>query len=151
MMPTYTCHAAPGLLDASKKAAVARVITLAHAEITGAPTHFAQVIFQEIPDGDHFISGVPLTHDHVFVYGRIRDGRAAVDRKALVRRLCDDVAEAAGLDAFAVWIYLLELSAAAMIEFGHILPEAGDEPTWTSNLPESDRAPMSEIQTKIAR
>lgn len=151
MMPTYTCHAAPGLLDASKKAAIARIITVAHADITGAPTHFAQVIFQEISDGDHFIGGVPLDHDHVFVYGRIRDGRAAVDRKALVRRLCDDVAEVAGLDAFSVWVYLLELPAAAMIEFGHILPEAGDEPAWTSNLPETDRVRMAEMQEKLVR
>ncbi len=48
VMPTYTCIAAAGLLDSKQKSAIARVVTLAHAEITGAPTHFAQVFFQEV-------------------------------------------------------------------------------------------------------
>ena len=148
-MPTYTCTAAAGLLSPQHKSTVARAITLAHAEITGAPTHFAQVIFQEVPDGDHFIGGVPLGHDHLFVYGRIRDGRSAVDRKALIKRLTADVGEAAGLDRFAVWVYLLELPAAAMVEFGHILPEAGDEPQWAEALPEEDGRRMQAIQSAL--
>ncbi|MEM6491790.1 MAG: tautomerase family protein, partial [Pseudomonadota bacterium] len=89
-MPTYTCTAAAGLLNADRKAAVARAITLAHAEVTGAPQHFAQVIFDDVPPGDHFVGGVPLNHDHVFVYGRIRAGRSAVDRKMLITRLTVD-------------------------------------------------------------
>lgn len=150
-MPTYTCTAAAGFLDAAQKGAIARVVTLAHAEITGAPTHFAQVIFQEVPEGDHFMGGVPLEHASVFVYGRIRDGRSAVDRKALIKRVTADVAEVAGVAPFAVWVYLLELPAAAMVEFGHILPEAGDEPTWTAALPADDRAAMETIQARLAR
>ena len=145
-MPTYTCTAAAGLLDRERKAAVARAVTLAHAEVTGAPAHFAQVIFQEVVAGDHFVGGVPLAHDHVFVYGRIRAGRSAVDRKALIQRLTRDVAVAAGLDGFAVWVYLLELPAAAMVEFGHILPEAGDEAAWTEALPPDDRRRMQAIR-----
>ena len=150
-MPTYTCTAATGLLDAAAKRAVARAVTLAHAEITGAPTHFAQVIFQDVAAGDHFVGGVPLAHDHVFVYGRIRAGRSAIDRKALIRRLARDVASAAGVDAFAVWVYLLELPAAAMVEFGQILPEAGDEAAWTDALPPEDRMRMRSIQLTDVR
>jgi hypothetical protein len=26
-----------------------------------------------------------------------------------------------------------------MVEFGHVLPEPGDEPAWTAALPQSDR------------
>ncbi len=148
-MPTYTCSARRGLLDTDKKAAVARAITLAHSEITGAPSHFAQVIFEDVAQGNHFIGGVPLAHDHVFVYGRIRDGRAAVDRKALIQRLTDDVGRAAGVDGFAVWVYLLELPAAAMVEFGHILPQAGEEPEWTQALPDGDRGRMAAIQDRL--
>ncbi len=146
-VPTYTCTAAAGLIDRDDKAAIARAITQAHAEITGAPAYFAQVIFREVPEGDHFIGGVRLGHDHVFVYGRIRDGRSAVDRKALIRRLTDDVAALLGLPAFSVWVYLLELPAAAMVEFGHVLPEAGDEADWTDALPDVDRARMQAISS----
>ncbi len=150
-MPTYTCTAAKGFLNQDQKAAIARVVTLAHAEVTGAPTHFAQVIFQGVPEGDHFIGGIPLAHDHVFVYGRIRDGRSAVDRKTLIRRLTDDVADAAGLPSFSVWVYLLELPAAAMVEFGHVLPEAGEEAAWTEALPQDDRKRMDVIQGGLVK
>jgi phenylpyruvate tautomerase PptA (4-oxalocrotonate tautomerase family) len=42
-MPTYTCTVAKGLLVARKKLAIAKAITAAHAQITGAPPYFAQV------------------------------------------------------------------------------------------------------------
>jgi phenylpyruvate tautomerase PptA (4-oxalocrotonate tautomerase family) len=150
-VPTYTCTAAAGLLDAGQKGTIARVVTLAHAEITGAPTHFAQVIFADVPEGDHFMGGVPLEHESVFIYGSIRDGRSAVDRKALIQRLTADIAQAARVAPFSVWVYLLELPAAAMVEFGHILPEAGDEPAWTAALPADDHAAMESIQARLAR
>jgi phenylpyruvate tautomerase PptA (4-oxalocrotonate tautomerase family) len=144
-MPTYTCTAAAGLLDAGAKARIAEAITRAHAEVTSAPRHFAQVIFNEVRSGDHFIGGAPLAHDHIFVYGRIRAGRSPLDRGSLMQRLIADVAEAARLGPFAVWVYLLELPARAMAEFGTILPEPGDEPAWTAALSAADRERMSRL------
>ena len=147
-MPTYTCTAAAGLLDAARKGAIARAVTRAHCEVTGAPTYFAQVVFQDVAPGDHFIGGAPLGHHHVFVYGRIRAGRSAEVREALIRRLVADVAAAAGIDPFGVWVYLLELPPAAMVEFGHVLPESGGEAAWTDALPATDRARMEAIRDK---
>ena len=99
-MPTYTCVAPAGLLDTPRKGAVAQAITAAHAHITGALSYFAQVIFQSFAAGDVFIGGRELSHAHIFVHGRIRDGRSAIDRKALIRRLAADVAAAAAVDPF---------------------------------------------------
>ena len=144
-MPTYTCTAAKGLLNQGQKARIAEAITAAHADITGAPAYFAQVFFQEIAEGDHFIGGRPLNHEHVFVYGHIRDGRAADDRKALIRKMTADLAEIVELPTFSIWVYLAELPAASMVEFGHILPEAGDEPIWNDALPVEDRERMQAI------
>lgn len=149
-MPTYTCISAADFLDSKQKSAIARVVTLAHAEITGAPTHFAQVIFQEVSPDNHFVGGTLLAHDHLFVSGCVRAGRSAMDRKALIRRLTADVATAAGVEPFAVWVYIQELPAAAMVEYGHILPEAGKEPAWTEDLPADDRKRMQEIQDRLA-
>lgn len=149
-MPTYTCSARAGLLDDAAKGTIARAVTLAHAEVTGAPTHFAQVLFEDIPAGNHFVGGVQLAHDHVFVYGRIRGGRSEAMREALIRRLAADVAEAASVDTFAVWVYLLELPPAAMVEFGHVLPEAGAEAAWTDALPATDRERMAVIRRALA-
>jgi len=150
-MPTYTCAARAGLLDEGRKSGIARAVTLAHAEVTGAPTHFAQVLFEDLGESDHFIGGVPLAHDHLFLYGRIRAGRSQAVREALIRRLAADVATAAGLEPFAVWVYLLELPPAAMVEFGHVLPDAGDEAAWTAALPAEDRARMEHIQRRLRR
>jgi phenylpyruvate tautomerase PptA (4-oxalocrotonate tautomerase family) len=144
-MPTYTCTAARGLLNARQKSAIAAALTKAHAEITGAPPYFAQVTFQEVAEGDHFIGGRPLGHDHVFIHGSIRSGRGAGDRDALMKRLVDDVAAAAGADTFSIWVYLLELPSAAMAEFGHILPEPGEESIWAEALPAEERARMQSI------
>ena len=149
-MPTYTCTAAAGLLDRDNKGAIAQAVTRAHAEITGAPACFAQVIFEDVLPGNHFIGGVPLAHDHVFVYGRIRAGRSAGDRVALMKRLVDDVAQAAGLPAFSIWVYLVELPPEAMAEFGHILPEPGHEKAWGEALPPEDRERMRAIGARPA-
>ena len=45
----------------------------------------------------------------------------------------------------SVWVYVGELPARQMIEFGHLLPEAGDEPAWTAALPAADREFMQSI------
>lgn len=75
-------------------------------------------------------------------------GAAAEVREALIRRLVADVAAAAGNDPFGVWVYLLELPPAAMVEFGHVLPESGGEAAWTDALPATDRARMEAIRDK---
>jgi phenylpyruvate tautomerase PptA (4-oxalocrotonate tautomerase family) len=107
---------------------------------------FAQVIFNDVQPGDWFMGGAPLMHDQIFVYGHIRAGRAAVDKTSMIKLMADAVAPAAHAgSARAVWVYLNELPPRQMIEFGHVLPEPGDEPIWTAALPEQDRAFMQSI------
>ena len=112
-MPTYICTAHSGLLNAEHKRAIAQVVTKAHADVTGAPEYFAQVMFQGVPEGDFFVGGVPLAHDHVFIYGLIRGGRSAVDRKSLINRIVKETSDAIGATSFATWVYIVELPAAA--------------------------------------
>ena len=88
-MPTYTCTTAEGRLTADQKAAVAAAVTAAHAEITGAPPYFAQVMFNTVADGDHFMGGKPLGHDSIFVYGRIRGDGGVRPHPAGSRRRAD--------------------------------------------------------------
>jgi len=66
-MPTYVCTAAQGLLRAAKKGAIAIAITRTHGEVTGAPAYFAQVIFQDVTEGDHFIGGRQIDYEHSIV------------------------------------------------------------------------------------
>jgi phenylpyruvate tautomerase PptA (4-oxalocrotonate tautomerase family) len=145
-MPTYFCTTLEGRLTAEQKSKIAGEITRVHCEVTGAPSFFAQVIFQEVKPGNYFMGGAPLKHDQLFVYGHIRGGRAAVDKSRMIALMAKAVGDAAKVEnSRSVWIYVGELPARQMIEFGHLLPEAGDEPAWTAALPAADREFMQSI------
>jgi phenylpyruvate tautomerase PptA (4-oxalocrotonate tautomerase family) len=58
-MPTYHCTRIEGGLSAQQKSKIAGEITRIHADVTGAPTYFAQVIFDEVKPGNYFIGGAP--------------------------------------------------------------------------------------------
>ena len=63
-----------------------------------------------------------------------------------IRMMAEAVGTAAGVkDRSSVWIYVSEMPARQMIEFGHVLPEAGDEPIWTAALPAGDREFLQSI------
>jgi phenylpyruvate tautomerase PptA (4-oxalocrotonate tautomerase family) len=139
-MPTYTCTTLEHRLTADQKSKIANEITRIHSEVTGAPGFFAQVIFNEVHEGNFFMGGAALKHDHIFVYGHIRAGRAAVDKARMITLMAKAVGEAAKVHSTcAVWVYVGELPPRQMIEFGHLLPEPGDEAAWTAALPSADR------------
>jgi phenylpyruvate tautomerase PptA (4-oxalocrotonate tautomerase family) len=145
-MPTYFCTTLEGRLTAEQKRKIAGEVTRIHCEVTGAPSFFAQVIFQDVKPGDYFMGGVPLAHDQLFVYGHIRSGRAAVDKSRMITLMAKAVGEAAEVEnSRSVWVYVGELPPRQMIEFGHLLPEPGDEPAWTAKLSAADREFMQSI------
>jgi phenylpyruvate tautomerase PptA (4-oxalocrotonate tautomerase family) len=149
-MPTYTVNVSDGCLDAQKKARIASAITRVHSETTGAPTCFAQVIFNDVAHGDYFVGGAPLRDQQVFVHGQIRGGRTAESKDALVSQMLTAVSEAAELECNKVWIYLIDIPARQMVEFGHVLPEPGDEPAWMAALPETARKMMQILDRRVA-
>lgn len=44
-----------------------------------------------------------------------------------------------------VWVYVTEILARQMAEYGHLLPEPGDEQIWLNGLPAEDRAYMQGV------
>ena len=145
-MPTYFCTTLEGRLTAEQKSRIASEITRVHCEVTGAPGFFAQVIFLEVKPGNYFVGGAPLRHDQLFVYGLIRSGRAAVDKSRMIALMSKAVGDVAKVEnSRSVWVYVGELPPRQMIEFGHLLPEAGDEPAWTAALSAADREFMQSI------
>src|ERR1700730_10396396 len=127
-MQTYSSTPLEGGLTAEQKNKIAGELTRVHCEVTGAPSFFAQVIFQEVKPGNYFMGGAPLKHDQLFVYGHIRSGRAAVDKSRMIALMAEAVGGAAKVEnRRSVWVYVGELPARQMIELGHLLPEAGQE------------------------
>lgn len=144
-MPSYVCTTVTGRLSAAQRSRIAQAITGAHHRTTGAPAYFARVQFDEVDPGALFVGGAPLDHDHVFVVGHIRDGRDTSTRAALISALTADVSAAVAVDPRGVWVYLVELRAENMVEFGHVLPESGQEAQWRRALPDADRRWMESL------
>ena len=147
-MPTYTVTTPEGCLTNDQRAAIAREITRVHSETTGAPTYFAQVIFNEVAPGKYFVGGQPLHGPQLFVNGQIRAGRTKESKDALIAQMLGAVAKAAGLPTNHVWIYISDLIPRQMVEFGNVLPEPGDEAKWTEALPAVDRAHMESFKIR---
>jgi phenylpyruvate tautomerase PptA (4-oxalocrotonate tautomerase family) len=147
VVPTYICTAAERRLSQSQKSDIAKAITEIHSEVTGAPAYFAQVLFQEMKPGNHFMGGVLLAHDHetVFVHGNIRAGRTPEQKRAMLEQMTAALAKAADIPATSVWIYLAELPPQHMVEFGKVLPQPGEEKAWLAALPAGERAFMEGI------
>jgi hypothetical protein len=54
------------------------------------------------------------------------------------------LAAAIEAEANCVWVYLNDLPARDLIEYGHVLPEPGHEAKWLAGLPERGRIRMTE-------
>jgi phenylpyruvate tautomerase PptA (4-oxalocrotonate tautomerase family) len=144
-MPTYIVSAAAGRLSADAKQRIAQDITRIHNQATGAQSFFAQVIFNEVPQGNHFVGGNPLRSEQIFVHGHIRAGRSAERKRELLEGIVDAISKTTSIATRYIWAYLSELPPAQMIEYGHVLPEPGSEQSWLSSLPAEDREYMQGI------
>ena len=133
-MPTYTVNLSSFELSAEQKERIARVITRTHYSVTGANPCFAQVIFNALPEGNHYIGGKKLSETLLFLHGQIRAGRSPEVKEKLILDLRDELVKASGLDKSQVWIYLLDLTPKQMIEYGEILPQSGNESQWFAGL-----------------
>ena len=74
------------------------------------------------------------TAPQVYVHGLIRQGRNTEVKQALMSQMLEEVARIAGITAEDVWIYLQDIPATQMIEFGRFLPAPGDEAEWERGM-----------------
>jgi phenylpyruvate tautomerase PptA (4-oxalocrotonate tautomerase family) len=139
-MPTYTVSAAAGRFSADEKLALAQAITHSHNEATGAQGFFAQVIFNEVNAGNHFLGGSPLRADQIFIHGHIRAGRPDERKQLLMSRIVEAVQRIMSVERRFIWVYVSEIPPSQMIEYGHELPQPGMEDAWLAGLPQEDRA-----------
>ena len=140
-MPAYTVTSPQGRLSTEQKQQIAAGITRVHCEITGAPVFFVQVMFNDVPDGNYFRGGKILRDtDNVYVHGRIRAGRDSATKERLLLGLMQAVAAAAGVEEHCLQVYLVEVPARQIAEFGRILPVPGEEAAWWEAMPADLRA-----------
>jgi phenylpyruvate tautomerase PptA (4-oxalocrotonate tautomerase family) len=133
-MPTYTVTVANLSLTTEQENSIAGAITESHHVNTDAPGFLAQVLFNAVAAGRHFIGGKISRTSHVFVHGLIRAGRSAEAKSNLIKDIAKHVGQIAGLRPEDVWVYLQDIPAAQMVEFGRVLPEPGAEQAWLQGL-----------------
>ena len=138
-MPTYVCSAAAGRLTPARRAEIVRTITAIHHEETGAPRYLVQVIFCELAPDSHYVAGQLASADQIWIRGDIRGGRTNEQKGQMLRRIMQSVSRASGAPEDAVWVYLCDIPAANVIEYGSIMPSPGEEDAWFSLLPAAMR------------
>ena len=141
-MPTYTVTVANLSLSLQQKSQIANAITTAHNAQTGAPRFFAQVLFFSTDEGDHFVGGSVNKAPQVYVHGLVRQGRSNEVKQALMIQMLEEIARIAGITAEDVWIYLQDIPATQMIEFGRFLPAPGDEAEWEREMTPEKRSKL---------
>ena len=146
-MPTYTVTNSNFNLKTKQKEEIAKGITKIHNKVTGANTYFAQVIFNKTNDNDHFMGGKKVREPQIFLHGQIRDGRNNRIKKKLILELRNILVKKSNLDKTQVWVYIDELPASQMIEYGEILPKSGKETEWFNNLSSKLRSKLSVLDS----
>lgn len=144
-MPTYTVSAIDGRLTDTQKASLASALTDIHCRLTGAPKYFVQVIFVDVPANNYFVAGKRLEHDNIFVHGQIRGGRPLTTKHQIIEEIMVAVAEIAITDSAAVQVYIIDVPAEQVAEWGRILPRPGEEASWDAAIPEDVRARMQSL------
>ena len=144
-MSTYFVNSSNIKFKKNIKEKLSKKITKVHNEATGANKYFAQVIFNDTKRGDHYMGGKIVSKPEVFIYGHIRSGRTAKIKNKLITGLREIIRKNTKLKKDNIWVYILDLKASQMIEYGEILPQSGDETKWFKNLPTKLRNRLNKI------
>ena len=144
-MPTYLVHSSNINLKNNIKKKIAKNITKIHNSVTGANKYFAQVIFNNLKKGNHYMGGKIVYKPEIFIYGHIRSGRTLKIKNKLIIGLRNTIMKSVNLDRDNIWVYILDLNPNQMIEYGEILPKSGNEKKWFAKLPNKLKKRLSRI------
>jgi phenylpyruvate tautomerase PptA (4-oxalocrotonate tautomerase family) len=127
-MPVYTCISTTQTLADDTKAALAAEITKIHSSVTGAPTSFVHVVFQELPATNVFTDSSPS--EPLLISGVIRAGRADADKVRLAKDISSNSSRIAGIPEARILVNIADRPARFAVEGGRVLPEPGAEDDW---------------------
>ncbi|GJD47809.1 hypothetical protein OPKNFCMD_0520 [Methylobacterium crusticola] len=133
-MPTYTFSTAKDV-TAEQRAKLVESVTSIHQVEASAPRYFVQVIFYKVEPGAMFIGGEPASANHVWVRADIRAGRTNEQKSRILRRIMQETSEILSISEQDVWVYVSDIPAQGVLEFGSVLPEPGGEEQWLASLP----------------
>src|SRR5882757_2635446 len=127
-MPVYTCIATTKTLADDTKAALAAEITKIHSSVTGAPTSFVHVVFQELPATNVYTDSSPS--EPLLISGVIRAGRADADKVRLAKDISSNSSRIAGIPEARILVNIADSPARFAVEDGRAPPEPDAEDDW---------------------
>lgn len=127
-MPIYRCLVQKNRLDGEQKRKVASEITRIHAEVTGAPESFVDVIFGEMVRGDWFTGGELSSRS--LIQAHIRAGRTDEQKTRLMSAISQSWKQVTGQAEQDLEITLTDIEAKNIMRGGMLLPRAGEEHQW---------------------
>lgn len=142
-MPTYEFSASAGRLSVGQREEIVRSVTAIHHEETGAPAYFVQVIFYDLAPATHYIAGQAASPGQIWVRAQMRAGRTAEQKARIIMRILEDVSRISGSSKEDVWVYVSDIPALSVAEYGRLLPPPGGEDEWFAALPESLKQRLS--------
>src|SRR6185312_12412704 len=92
-------------------------------------------IFNEWEPHSHYIGGEEPEDTYLWIRADIRSGRTQEQKRRLLTRIVDDVCAISDVLRGNVRVYISELSATNIMEFGQITPQPGEEDAWFAKLP----------------
>ena len=120
-MPLYTVTTQAGVLSGEAKAGLADELATFHAEYSGVPKTWVQVVFQDYAPGSGFMAGKPSAVAALIL--QIRTGRSAAYQRGMVQRLWELVQQATGAPDNQIVIGVTEVPPSQAMEMGKIMPE----------------------------
>ncbi len=91
------------------------------------------------------MGGKSVKKKQLFLNGQIRAGRSEEIKDKLIKKLRDTLIQNSGLSRDKIWVYIVDLPPAQMIEYGEILPRSGEEESWFNNLPKKLKKKLIEL------
>ena len=134
-MPTYVCWTRAGQLSPDQRRRIAKSITEIHHDVALAPRYFVQVIFNELSPQSHYVAGEEAEPSHIWIRADIRSGRTQEQKSRLLMRIVDEVGAISNAPRENIWVYVSDIPGTSVVEFGHILPQPGEEDAWFAGLP----------------
>ena len=141
-MPTYAFTSNRKFM-LEQKESIVQSVTAIHAKEASAPRYFVQVVFYDVSPDSLYIGGEPAPAGHVWVNSLIRSGRTKEQKAAILQRIMRETADILDISPENVWVYVSDIPAESVAEFGAILPRPGGEDEWLGSLPR-------DLQEKLA-
>jgi phenylpyruvate tautomerase PptA (4-oxalocrotonate tautomerase family) len=131
-MPLYQIMNPKGAFTRETKQQIAAGISEIHLARAGGLKAFINVIFNEYEAGDGYIAAEE--DSPVIVSGSVRAGRDQQQKTDIMNDIMALMTQTGGIGVKKLVIAISDVNPANAMEWGHIMPEVGQEQEWLAKV-----------------